>query len=49
MRSHPNHLLRLLRRAVAVAGGVGTLTAALVACTLVVGRPDVVIGTGSPS
>jgi TRAP transporter TAXI family solute receptor len=37
------------RRVMAVGPGIGTLAVALLACTLVVDRPDVSIGTGSPS
>lgn len=49
MRSHPRKRARAWRRAVAMAGCVGVVAASLFACALAVDRPDVVIGTGSPS
>jgi TRAP transporter TAXI family solute receptor len=49
MRSQPRTLSSIWRRAIAVGGGVGALAVTLLACALVVDRPDVVIGTGSPS
>ena len=48
MRSQPENLSRVWRRA-AVGGAVAALAAGLLACTLVLDRPDAVIGTGSPS
>jgi uncharacterized protein len=49
MRSPLRNLSSVLRRAIAVGGSLGALAVTLVACTLLVDRPDVVIGTGSPS
>jgi len=49
MRSQPRKISRVWRQAIAITGGFGALAAALLACTLVVDRPDVVIGTGRPS
>lgn len=48
MRSHLRKSSRLWRRVIAV-GSVCVSAVALLACTIVVDRPDVVIGTGSPS
>ena len=51
MRSHPDPRSPAVarRRAIGTAGVVILLATTLFACTLVVPRPDVVIGTGSPS
>jgi TRAP transporter TAXI family solute receptor len=49
MSSQPSKCARLWRYAIAVGLCAGGLAVTLPACTLLVDRPDVVIGTGSPS
>jgi TRAP transporter TAXI family solute receptor len=49
MRSPRRNRSSVWRRAAAVGGSASTLALALLACTLGVAQPDVVIGTGSPS
>lgn len=49
MRSKPNPLRNTCRRLVAVGLGGAGLALTLLACAIVIDRPDIVIGTGSPS
>src|SRR4051794_29932428 len=49
MRLQPENRWGVWRGAIAGGSAAGMLAAALVACTLPAVRPDVVIGTGSPS
>lgn len=49
MRSPSRYRLSVWRRAIVAIAGAGGVAVTMAACTIAVVRPDVVIGTGSPS